>query len=113
MSATEPTFDERLRRLTRKHRRMAENGVARRMGPDGLIIEYPRRRLPRFPWRAVAILVATGFLFKAWMFATLGAAEYDARLAQFDGGGAADRAAAWLLQADPATVAAGAWLAGL
>ena len=104
MTTTEPTFEERLRRLTRKHRRMSENGIVRRMGPDGLIVEYPRRRLPRFPWRAVVSLLAVAFIFKAWVLASLGAADYGTRVERLESGTTVERASALVLRADPATV---------
>lgn len=105
MSSTELSFDERLRRLTRKHRRMYENGVVRRMGPDGLVSVYPRRRLPRFPLRAVVLLVVVAFGFKAAMMQVMGPEIYDARVAALGGGTPSEQAAAWVMQADPVTVA--------
>lgn len=105
MSSTEATFDERLRRPMRKHRRMSENGVVRRMGPDGLVSVYPRRRMPRFPLRAVVLLVIVAFAFKAAMMQVMGPGVYDARVAALAEGAPSERAAAWVMQADPVTLA--------
>ncbi|MCC7320292.1 MAG: hypothetical protein IT542_04860 [Rubellimicrobium sp.] len=101
----DPEFESRLRRLTRKHRRMVENGSVTRVGPDGLTVEYPRRRLPRFPLRALVLMVAAGLVFKVWVFGALGAAEFAARLDVLAQGNAGERAAAWLFQPEPVTTA--------
>lgn len=98
------SFDERLRRLVRKHRRMAEAGVVARMGRDGLVLPMPRRRLPRLPWRALAPLLLVALLLKAWMFAALGGTAYEMRVAALAAGGAAGEVGAFVLQADPGTV---------
>lgn len=111
MSATVLTFNDRLRRLARKHRRMA-NGVVGRMGPDGLVQAMPRRALPRFPLRAVVLLFSVAFLFKSFMYASLGGAAYDARVAQLAKGSLAEQAGAWVMQGDPATVMIADWLNG-
>lgn len=99
------TFDQRLRRVLRKHRRMNENGTVRRMGPDGLVSVYPRRRMPKFPLGAVVALFAVAFLFKAWLFTAMGADEYAARVQVLAAGAPVERAAAWVMHADPATLA--------
>ncbi len=101
-------FDQRLRRLTRKHRRMADAGIVHRMGPDGLVLPYPRRRMPAFPLRGVAILLAAAFLFKAFLFASLGPITYEERVARLQAGSVVEQGGAWVMQADPATV----WIAG-
>ena len=103
MSQSVMTFDERLRRLTRKHRKMA-NGVVHRVGSDGLIRSYPRRRAPRFPLQGLAILIGAAFLFKAFLYATLGAAVYNDRVNLLWGGSIVEQGGAWVMQADPATV---------
>lgn len=105
MSTSEPSFEDRLRKLSHKHRRMADNGIVRRMGPDGLILEYPRRRTPQFPWQSLAIVLGAAFMLKAAAFATLGSVAYDQRIAGFAEGSAAEQVAAFVLRADPATVA--------
>lgn len=107
MSSIDAEFDQRLRRLARKHRRMSENGVAVKVLSDGLVMPVPRRRMPRFPLRAVAILLGVAFVFKGWMFAAMGEAAYGEKVVALQGGTLADQAAAWVMQADPATL----WIA--
>lgn len=112
MTDTVMPFETRLRRLTRKHRRMA-NGVRPHMGPDGLVTAYPRRQMPRFPLRAVVILFGVAFLFKAFMFASIGAASYTDRVAQLAQGSVVEQAGAWVMQPDPATTMIGGWITAL
>lgn len=99
------TFDQRLRRVLRKHRRMNENGTVRRMGPDGLVSVYPRRRMPKFPLGAVVALFAVAFLFKAWLFTAMGADEYAARVQVL----AAGAPATVLADGRPHRIRIGAW----
>ena len=106
MSQSELSFEQRVRRLSRKHRLLAD-GVVHRIGDDGLISAYPRRHMPRFPMRGVMILIAVAFLFKAFLLFSLGATTYGQRVALLENGSVFEQAGAWVMQADPATV----WLA--
>jgi hypothetical protein len=107
VSQSEMTFDERLRRLSRKHRKLA-NGVVHRVGSDGLIRAYPRRRAPRFPLQGIVILVGAAFLFKSFLYASLGAVVYNERVDLLWQGSIVEKGGAWVMQADPATVWLGA-----
>ena len=74
------SFEARMRRLGKVHSRMYANGIVRKMGKDGLISAYPRRRMPRFPLKGFLILIAAAFLFKATLFAWLGEPVYQERV---------------------------------
>jgi hypothetical protein len=100
MAVSTMTFPERMRRLQKKHRAMA-NGMVARMGPDGLVTAHPRRPMPSFPWRSVVILLGVAFLFKAWMLSSLGAADYTARVDALAGAGPVEQAGAFVMQIDP------------
>lgn len=102
MSQSKLSFEERVRRLSRKHRRMAD-GVVHRVGSDGLITAYPRRRTPRFPLRGILILVAAAFLFKGFLFYALESATYNERVDLLESGNVFEQAGAWVMQPDPAT----------
>ena len=105
---THATFDRRLKALGRKHERMTL-GITYRIGRDGLITAHPRRRIaPRFPLRSLLALMLAAFAFKAALFVLLGEQTYGARLALLEQGGTAERAGAWLMQPDPATLAVAA-----
>lgn len=98
----EQEFDRRIRRLLRKHDRLAQ-GVVHRVGPDGLITAHPRRRMPLPPLRAIVMILAAAFVFKAYLLYALGAATYDERLAVLETGNLFEQAGAVVMTPDPAT----------
>jgi hypothetical protein len=102
----EQEFDRRIRRLMRKHDKLS-HGVVHRVGPDGLITAHPRRRLPLPPLRTILMIVAVGFLFKAYLLFALGTATYDERLAKLEAGNAFEQIGAVVMTPDPASV----WIA--
>ena len=97
-------FDKRLKQITRRHEKMA-NGVVRSVNPDGLIVARPRAYRPRFPLKGLIVVLAIGFLFKGFLFAYLGETAYAERVAMLQSGTAMEKAGAWVMQADPATLA--------
>ena len=105
MSQTIQNFDRRLKRVNRRHNLMRENGVVAKLGKDGLISAYPRRRLPSFPLRGFLILFAAALLYKGFLLAYLGPQTYEGRVASLAEGSVVEQGGAWLLQADPATQA--------
>lgn len=101
-------FGRRVDRLERKHHKLRTRGARTRVGPDGLVVQYPRRHRLRFPWRAMMALALLGFGFKVWVFAALGAADYTARTEALAAGNPAQQAAAWVMQPEAATEAVAA-----
>ena len=99
------SFESRLRTLGRRHEKMYRNGIVHRIGKDGLISAYPRRRLPRFPLRGFAILFIAALLFKGTLLATLGSGVYQQRVELLTGGSLPERVGGWVMQIDPATEA--------
>jgi hypothetical protein len=100
------TFDDRLSRIQTKHRHLSV-GVIYRVGPDGLLIPVPRRRIaPRFPLKALLLLAVTGYAFKIALFLGLGEEAHAARLDLLRESGPVGEAAAWALRPDAATQAA-------
>lgn len=97
-------FDKRLKQITRRHDKMS-NGVVRSVNSDGLIIARPRALRPRFPLRGLIVVLVIGFLFKGFLFAFLGEADYSERVAALQDGTAMEKAGAWMMQPDPATLA--------
>lgn len=96
-------FDSRLKRIDRRHRKMAQGYVAS-MNRDGLLVAVPRRRRMRVPFAGLA-LVAVGIIaFKGFMHAQLGDTAYEARVAGLAAGSAVEKAAGWVMQADPVTL---------
>ena len=92
-------FTLRLRSLDRKHRAL-ERGYSTHVRPDGLIVAQPRSARPRLWWKPVVFAAVAFFLFKAFLIAGLGAAQYDERLARLDGGTVVERAGARVMARD-------------
>lgn len=105
-------FDKRLRRIVKNHQRMA-NGVTYRVDDNGLIQAQPRIYNPKFPLRGLLLLVVTAFLFKGFIFASLGEQTYNERVGKMDGGSVVEQAGSWIMQADPATRAVAEVMQGL
>ena len=103
MAQANVPFDKRLKRIVRRHDRMA-NGVVRTVNADGLIVARPRIYKPRFPLKGLLVLVAVGFLFKGFLFTTLGTEGYADRVAMLQNGTVMEKAGAWVMQPDPATL---------
>lgn len=95
-------FDQRLRRLSRKHQAMSRGYVAR-IQSDGLIVATPKRRSFSLPMRAIVLFVVGFIGFKAFLVATLGIQTYDERLARLNDGTIIEQAGAYAMQADPLT----------
>ena len=102
MAQNHVEFDQRLRRLVRKHTAMAR-GYKHRMRPDGLIVVQPRRNAPRLSIRAVLIFLAAFFIFKGFLIANLGPAGHTDRVDRLVAGSAFEKAGAWVMQIDPAS----------
>lgn len=97
-------FEKRLRRIVRNHQRLG-NGVVHRVNENNLIVAQPRIYNPKFPLRGLLLLVATAFLFKGYIFASLGETAYGERVAALSNGTLIEQAGAWIMQADGATLA--------
>jgi len=95
-------FDNRLRRISRRHRKMAV-GYVTSVNHDGLIIARPRRHAPRFPWKGMMLTVTLLLLFKGFLYLSLGAITYDSRVEKLQEGTVIEQAGAFAMQADPAT----------
>jgi hypothetical protein len=109
---TQNGFSDRLKKVSRKHARMA-NGYDAKVGRDGLIVFRPKRRKRGMPIRG-HMLVGAAFLgFKALMIVQLGASTYDARVQALQDGTTLEQAGAFVMQADPISVGLAAQMAPL
>ena len=104
MALVQVPFEKRLRRIVKNHQRMA-NGVVHSVNSNGLIVARPKIYNPRFPLRGLLLLVATAFLFKGYIYTSLGQATYDDRVARLAEGSMIEQAGAWVMHADTATIA--------
>lgn len=109
MASVHAQFEKRLRKIVRNHQRMA-NGVTHTMRKDGLIVAKPRIYNPRFPLKGMVLLILTAFLFKGYIYAALGPADYDSRVSALAEGTMIEQAGAWIMHADIATVYIGTFL---
>ncbi len=95
-------FDKRLKKIVRRHDKMA-NGIVRTVNSDGLIVARPRLYKPKFPLKGLMIVLALGFLFKGFLLAYLGDVGYSERLTALQSGTVIEQAGAWVMQPDPVT----------
>ncbi len=95
-------FGARVKKIDRRHRKMSD-GYAATMNSDGLLIAVPRRRRLRVPFAGIALLAVGIIAFKGVVLAQAGGAEYEARIDGLAQGTQVEKAAAWVMQADPLT----------
>ena len=98
MAQANVPFDKRLKRIVRRHEKMA-NGVVKTVS-----VARPRLYKPRFPLQGLIIVLLLGFIFKGFLLSYLGDAGYADRLALLQQGSVMEQAGAWIMQPDPATV---------
>lgn len=99
-----PDFHAFLARMERGRRRRAATGVAYEVDRQGSITVPPGAPGTGAPLRLLALLLLGGLAFKAVLFALLGEEAYTSRVARLAQGGLVERASAWVMQADPATL---------
>lgn len=102
MAENQLQFDERLRRLERKHRAMSR-GYTTYMQPDGLIVAKPKRAQVRISGRSILLFVMAFIAFKGFLIANLGPLGYEERLARLDSGTVVEQGGAFVMQIDPAS----------
>ncbi len=100
------SFDNRIRRINRRHRKMTR-GCEGRLTQDGLVVAVSVDPPRRFPWAPLLALALVFLLFKSMVFTSLGAAEYRNRVDLMARGTVVEQAGAWLLSPDVTTL----WLA--
>jgi len=106
MASVHAPFEKRLKKIVRTHERMS-HGVTHTMRKDGLIVAKPRIYNPRFPLKGLLLLILTAFMFKGYIYATLGPADYESRVAALGEGTLIEQAGAWIMTADVVTVQVG------
>jgi len=95
-------FDQRVRKLDRKHRAMAQ-GFVTRLRKDGLIVVTPKRTKFRFPLKQLCVLFAAVILYKAFLLANLGPETYGERVTRMAEGTVVEQIGAAFMQIDPAS----------
>ncbi|MEP2783779.1 MAG: hypothetical protein ABJP33_15350 [Pseudoruegeria sp.] len=104
-SANLQNFDKRLRRVSRRHNKLSR-GYVHTVNHDGLIVATPRRQRHDggFPAKGLLILAVGVFLFKGFLYAQLGGATYNQRLAKLEAGTSIEQIGAFMMTADPVTL---------
>ena len=102
MAQANTPFDKRLKKIVRKHDQL-NGGSVKRMRPDGLIVEEPRRFRLRLPLRGIGTAVILGFMLKGLFLASIGADSYNDRVVTLARGDTLSGAMAWLMQPDAVT----------
>ncbi|WP_417257970.1 hypothetical protein [Celeribacter sp.] len=100
------SLEKRLTRIEAQRRKLAR-GAVYSVNQDGLIVARPRRHTSRRPLRFMFFTLLGALLFKAFVFASLGAVSYNARVEALQEGTLVERIGAWVMTADPTTV----WIA--
>lgn len=104
MSASQyDEFDRRMRRITRRHTQLSR-GYVTAVNDDGLVVAKPRRKGPRNTLRGIAVVFLVLMVFKGFLLAQLGGAEYAERLSALSDGSAFEKAGSVVMAADPVTV---------
>lgn len=100
-------FGKRVRRINKRHRKMAR-GFVPSVNHDGLIVARVRRSGPRFPWKGIALCFIAFFAFKGFLLVQLGQSTYNDRVGKLESGTMVEQAGAYVMSADPVT----RWIAG-
>jgi hypothetical protein len=101
-------FMQRLRRIDRYHRTLA-NGYVATVKADGLIVAAPYRKSSHRTVRSLFLLLAIMLAFKVFLYAQIGGAAYERRVASLQGGSVAQQVGAYVMDAGTVTV----WSAGI
>ncbi|MEB8388996.1 hypothetical protein OO012_17340 [Rhodobacteraceae bacterium KMM 6894] len=109
---TQNGFTDRLKKVNRKHARMAR-GYDSKVGRDGLIVFRPKRRKAAMPVRGLILAAVALFGFKALVIVQLGASTYDARVEGLQAGTTLEQIGAFVMQADPVSAALAVQMAPL
>ena len=96
-------FDQRLRRIDRRHRQLAR-GYVTTVNQDGLVVAEPRGRARSFPWRGLMFTLVAFLAVKAFLFAQIGAQDYNSTVATLQTGTTIEQLGAWVMTADPITI---------
>ena len=104
MSLVSASFERRLSYIVLRQRKLLSRGARCKVTDTGLIVATPRMYMPKFPIKTAIKFIVWAFLFKAYVYADLGHAEYTDRVAALSGPSIAGQAGAWILQPELATV---------
>lgn len=96
-------FGSRVKRIDRRHRKLAD-GYVSSVSTDGLVVAVPRSRRMRVPFAGLALLALGIIGFKGIVHSQLGPTAYEARIDRLAQGSQVEKVGAWVMQADPLTL---------
>lgn len=102
MAMANTDFDQRIRVLTKKHKKL-QQGYVMTVNDDGLIVAKPYKVRRKLPLRGIVLLMGAVVLFKALLLASHGATEYNARIAALSNGSNLEQLGGYVMKSDPAT----------
>lgn len=102
MSDTLSHFDKRVRKISRRNRRLAR-GSRKYIDAMGVIRERPTTRMSAIPFKGMVLTAFCLFAFKGFLLAVQGPERYADRLQILQDGTAFERGGAWVMQIDPVT----------
>lgn len=97
------TFDKRIRRLTKRNRRLS-HGYVMTVNHDGLVVANVRPQKTGFPWFGLVLIFAGLLVFKGFLFAQLGPLTYEDRVGKLANGTVIEQGGAYIMYADPITI---------
>lgn len=99
-------FDKRVKNIEKKHR--PGKRIVKRVTADGLVVDVAKMDTRGLiPYKTIAMGLLIFVVMKGFLFAQIGPDEYQGRVDALQSGRSVDVAAAFLLDADPATRAIG------
>lgn len=99
-------FDRRMRRIVKRHKKLA-NGYVPSVNHDGLVIARPRRRPPSISFKGFFFLFVSLIGFKVMLFVALGPATYAERVVKLQNGTMLEQVGAFVMTPEPVTL----WIA--
>ena len=97
-------FERRMRRINRRHTKLSQ-GYVTAVNEDGLVVAKPQRRSSGAMLRGLGLIVVVILVFKGFLHAQLGVDAYSERVERLAAGNIVEQAGAWVMSADPITVA--------
>jgi len=109
MSDTLFNFDKRVRRISRRNRKLAR-GHVNYIDSTGIIRQRARLGLGGLPIRGLLLIAFSFFCFKGLLIAHQGSVQYNDRLTLLQEGTIFEQAAGWAMQIEPVSLKFAAFL---
>ncbi len=101
--AKQGEFAERLQRIGRAHRKLAQ-GYVTTIDANGLIVPKPQRKSSGSAMRSLLACLVVLMGFKGFLYNQIGNTAYDTRIIQLQNGSVLEKIGASVMYPDPLTV---------